>query len=95
MYVAWWWNRQVVSNQYGLGGRTARNWGLDSSEGNLSSEELVENRRDQTLDTADNQFLDEEYYSSRNFDLGNIEVPVLSVANWVREPTWVLGTSSY
>jgi hypothetical protein len=91
--VAWWWNRQVVSYQYGLGGRTARNWGLDSLEGDLSSDELVANRRDQTIDTAQYRYLDEEYYSSRNFELEDIEVPILSVANWVSEPCWLPGTS--
>lgn len=54
-------------------------------EGDLSFNELVANRRDQTFDTAQHQYLDEEYYSSRNFDLEDIEVPILSVANWVSE----------
>jgi len=81
--VAWWWNRQVVSNQYGLGGRTARNWGLDSLEGDLLEEELVANRQDQIIDTAKYKFRDEEYYSSKDFKLEDIEVPLLSVANWV------------
>jgi predicted acyl esterase len=35
------------------------------------------------LDTASHRFLDEEYYASRNFDVENIDVPLLSVANWV------------
>jgi hypothetical protein len=73
----------VVSNQYGLGGRTARNWGLDSLEGDLPEEELVANRQDQTVDTAKYKFRDEVYYSSKDFKLEDIEVPVLSVANWV------------
>ena len=72
-----------MSNQYGLAGRTARKWGLDSHEGNLSPEELELNRADQTIDTALNEFRDQEYFKSRDFDLGDIEVPVLSVANWV------------
>ena len=79
----WWWNRQVVSNQYGLPGRAARNWGPDTLEGNLPADELAKNRRDQPVDTVDNKFRDEEYYKTKDFDLGDIEVPVLSVANWV------------
>lgn len=65
-------------------GREARKWGDDTLEGDLQEEELVCNRRDQTKDTAVHKFMDEEYYKSRNFDLGAIEVPLLSVANWVR-----------
>lgn len=87
---AWWWNRQVVSNQYGLAGRTARKWGVDSHEGNLSAEELERNRADQTIDTAKNEFRDQEYFTSRDFDLGDIEVPVLSVANWVSKSQSVI-----
>lgn len=78
----YWYDRQVGSNQYGLGGRTERNWGTDSLEGVLSAEELAENRADQTIDTAKYKFRDEEYYKSRDYDLADIEVPVLSVANW-------------
>ncbi len=81
---AWWWNRQVVSNQYGLPGRAERNWGPDTLEGNLSQEELKTNREDQTLDTALHKFRDEEYYVTKDFKLEDIEVPLLSVANWVR-----------
>ncbi|GJN69855.1 X-pro dipeptidyl-peptidase (S15 family) protein [Purpureocillium lilacinum] len=80
--LEYWYDRQVGSNQYGLGGRTERNWGTDSLEGVLSAEELAENRADQTIDTAKYKFRDEEYYKSRDYDLADIEVPVLSVANW-------------
>lgn len=87
---AWWWYRQVVSNQYGLAGREARKWGPDTIEGDLPEEELVANRADQTLDTAKYQYLDEDYYARRNFNLEDIEVPVLSVANWV-----IINTKSF
>lgn len=43
----------------------------------------MKNRRDQTLDTAVHKFRDEEYYRTRDFDVEAIEVPLLSVANWV------------
>ena len=82
---AWWWNRQVVSNQYGLAGRAARNWGPDTLEGNLSDEELRLNRQDQPDDTAAHKFRDETYFSTKDFDLSAVEVPLLSVANWVCE----------
>lgn len=81
-FISFWWNRQVLSNQYGLPGRKARNWGEDTIEGDLSAEELLKNRQDQTIDTAAYQFRDEDYYSSKEYKLEDIEVPVLSVANW-------------
>jgi hypothetical protein len=68
-------------------GRAARHWGEDTIEGDLDAEQLRKNRRDQTVDTAVHRFMDEEYYKSRSFDLGEIDVPLLSVANWVSEGT--------
>lgn len=73
----------MVSNQYGLTGRAARNWGPDTLEGSLSAEELKASRNDQTEDTAAYKFRDDDYYMTKDFDLGEIDVPVLSVANWV------------
>ncbi|SPO04335.1 probable hydrolase, CocE/NonD family [Cephalotrichum gorgonifer] len=81
-FISFWWNRQVVTNQYGLPGRAARKWGYDTIEGDLSEEELLANRRDQNEDNASHRFLDEEYYASRDYNLGDIKVPVLSVGNW-------------
>ncbi|KAI9149642.1 Cocaine esterase [Paramyrothecium foliicola] len=81
-FIEFWWNRQVITNQYGRPGRSARNWGLDTIEGDLSDEELQANRRDQTLDNQKNRFLDDDYYSSKDFELNDIEVPLLSVGNW-------------
>ncbi|PNY26270.1 Uncharacterized protein TCAP_03796 [Tolypocladium capitatum] len=81
-FIKYWYDRQVGSNQYGLGGRTERSWGTDSLEGVLSTEELAANRADQAIDTAKYKFRDEEYYRSRDFNLADVEVPVLSVANW-------------
>lgn len=34
------------------------------------------------IEVPDNKFRDDHYYASKEFDLGNIEVPLLSVANW-------------
>ena len=73
-----------MSNQYGLGGRASRNWGPDTIEGQLTQEELQQNRQDQCIDTAEYKYRDEAYYKSKDFNLEDIEVPLLSVANWVR-----------
>lgn len=69
-------------NQYGRGGRAAHNWGPDTIEGDLSEQELRANCYDQTIDNIRNRFLDDEYYASRDYNLSDIQVPLLSVGNW-------------
>ncbi|EWG46172.1 hypothetical protein FVEG_06737 [Fusarium verticillioides 7600] len=81
-FIKFWWNRQVITNQYGRPGRNARNWGPDTIEGDLPEEELEANRQDQTIDNQVNRFRDEAYYASKEYDIGDIEVPLLSVGNW-------------
>ncbi|KAK8210518.1 Alpha/Beta hydrolase protein [Phyllosticta capitalensis] len=81
-FIRFWWDRQVVSNQYGRPGRAARNWGPDTLEGNLPEEELVKNRQDQNIDNLNNHYRDDLYYSSKEYDMADIEVPLLSVGNW-------------
>lgn len=81
-FIKFWWNRQVITNQYGRAGRQARNWGPDTLEGDLSEDELAANRRDQTVDNASNKFRDDAYYASKEYDLADIQVPLLSVGNW-------------
>ncbi|KAG9498592.1 hypothetical protein J7337_009400 [Fusarium musae] len=81
-FIKFWWNRQVITNQYGRPGRNARNWGSDTIEGDLPEEELEANRQDQTIDNQVNRFRDEAYYASKEYDMGDIEVPLLSVGNW-------------
>ena len=81
-FIRFWWDRQVVTNQYGKPGRKARNWGPDTIEGDLPEEELLGNRNDQNVDNKANRFRDDEYYASKEYDMGDIEVPVLSVGNW-------------
>ncbi|RBR26700.1 uncharacterized protein FIESC28_00483 [Fusarium coffeatum] len=81
-FIKFWWNRQVITNQYGRPGRKARNWGPDTIEGDLSDEELEKNRQDQTIDNQANRFRDDAYYASKEYDMGDIEVPLLSVGNW-------------
>lgn len=81
-FISIWWNRQVITNQYGRPGRKSSNWGPDTIEGDLSTAELEHNRRDQTQDNARNYFRDQEYYASKEYALEDIEVPLLSVANF-------------
>lgn len=81
-FISFWWNRQVITNQYGRPGRLAANWGPDTIEGDLPDSERESNRQDQTLDTANFRFRDEEYFASKEYDMADIEVPLLSVGNW-------------
>jgi predicted acyl esterase len=81
-FISFWWNRQVVSNQYGRAGRAARNWGVDTVEGDLPEEELIQNRQDQNIDNANNYFRDDMYFASKEYTQSEIQVPLLSVANW-------------
>ncbi|KAJ5139931.1 hypothetical protein N7448_003339 [Penicillium atrosanguineum] len=81
-FIDFWWNRQVVTNQYGRPGRATRNWGPDTIEGDLTEEELEANRQNQTIDNARYFFRDDPYYSSKEYTQNDIQVPLLSVANW-------------
>lgn len=78
-FISFWWNRQVITNQYG---RPNRKWDPQTIEGDLSAEELEKNRQDQTIDNAVNKFRDDDYYASKEYDPSDIKVPLLSVANW-------------
>lgn len=81
-FIKFWWNRQVITNQYGRPGRAASNWGLDTIEGDLSEDERKANLQDQNHDNLVNRFRDDAYYASKEYDMGDIKVPLLSVANW-------------
>ena len=81
-FLKWWSDRQVLSNQYGLPGKTSRNWGPDTIEGDLSEEELAANRHDQTVENAEHYFRDDMYYASRDYNLEDIITPLLSFGNW-------------
>ncbi|KAL1887191.1 hypothetical protein Sste5346_010366 [Sporothrix stenoceras] len=81
-FISFWWNRQVVTNQYGRPGRAARRWGTDTIEGDLQEDVLVKSRHDQNEENASHRFLDEPYYDSRDYNLSDIQVPILSVGNW-------------
>nr|XP_018258888.1 uncharacterized protein I303_08428 [Kwoniella dejecticola CBS 10117]OBR81046.1 hypothetical protein I303_08428 [Kwoniella dejecticola CBS 10117] len=80
-FVDFWWNNQVRVMQYGMEKRSSRRFGPDCLEGTLTEEELVANRRDQTEDNRNHRYLDEPYHHSRVYNLSDIDVPVLSVAN--------------
>lgn len=86
-FIDFWWKNAIQPNQYGKPGRASRQWGDDTLEGDLDEQTLFSNRRDQTKDSAAHRFMDEDYYNTRNFDLSSIEVPLLSVANWVSDST--------
>ncbi|KAK7557671.1 Alpha/Beta hydrolase protein [Phyllosticta citricarpa] len=81
-FIRFWWDRQVVTNQYGRPGRAARNWGPDTLEGDLPEEEMVKSRQDQNVDNLNNHFRDDLYYASKEYDMADIQVPLLSVGNW-------------
>lgn len=81
-FIKFWWDRQVLKNQYGRAGRAAQKWGPDTIEGGMSEEELQLNLNDQTADNEKNRFLDQDYYRRRDFNLADIQVPLLSVGNW-------------
>jgi predicted acyl esterase len=93
-FISFWWNRQVrphpttqlwlrltqvVTNQYGRPDRASRGWGYGTIEGDLDETTLTRNRRDQNIDNANNQYRDQEYYASKEYDMGDIKVPLLSV----------------
>ncbi|OQE16946.1 hypothetical protein PENSTE_c022G08033 [Penicillium steckii] len=78
-FYSMWYSRQVAPNQYGLPGRAARNWGPDTVEGDLSIEELNANRS--VLVLHEQRYRDDKSLASLNFNLEDVTVPVLTVAN--------------
>jgi predicted acyl esterase len=48
----------------------------------ISADELAANRHDQNIDSLNNKFRDDPYYASKEYHMGDIKVPLLSVANW-------------
>lgn len=81
-FVDMWWDKQIAPNQYGLPGRAASGWCPDTIEGDLSQEELAGSRKHLLEDPKASPFRDSDCYISRDFDLADVKVPVLSVANW-------------
>lgn len=81
-FLRWWFERQVLTNQYGLPGKASRNWGPDTIEGDLSEEELARNRHDQVVENAGHFYRDDPYYTSRDYNLQDVVTPLLSFGNW-------------
>lgn len=81
---------QIKPIQYGSRDRVKKTFGPASPEGELTEEQLAENREDLEAAVRDpkNEFIDDEFYRDRmtSEDYGQIEVPVLSAANWVGIP---------
>ncbi|KAK7508868.1 X-Pro dipeptidyl-peptidase protein [Phyllosticta citriasiana] len=50
--------------------------------GDLPEEEMAKNRQDQNVDTLNIHFRDDLYYASKEYDMADIQVPLLSVGNW-------------
>jgi predicted acyl esterase len=79
-----WYNRQVLSVQYGVGERGARNpitGETIAGPYTLTDEELKTNRADVGGEALRRPFID-DYYRARMPDFSKIEVPLLSAANW-------------
>ncbi|KAL3486757.1 hypothetical protein BJX62DRAFT_241631 [Aspergillus germanicus] len=81
-FFEYWRPRQVESNQYGLPGRASRNWGEDTIEGELSAEELAGNRTNLVEALEERRYRDHEAFASVNIHLEDIDIPLLTVANW-------------
>lgn len=71
-----------MTNQYGRPDRASRGWGFGTIEGDLSEDVLTQNRRDQNIDNVNNQYRDQDYYASKEYNMADIKVPLLSVGNW-------------
>jgi predicted acyl esterase len=78
-----WWPRQVLSNQYGSGSshHIDRDTGQRTTGPALQEELLVGNRTDHPHDRL-NHPLDDAWNKERSPLLEQIEVPLLSAANW-------------
>lgn len=48
----------------------------------IRKEELVRNKKDHNLDNANNQFRDHLYYASKEHNIEDIQVPLLSFGSW-------------
>ncbi|MGM0592373.1 MAG: CocE/NonD family hydrolase, partial [Halobacteriota archaeon] len=80
-----WYNRQVTTLQHGLGEngyRSRINGDLVSGPETLTPEELGANRADLGDDLLSNELATDDYWSERNPDWSNVDVPMLSAGNW-------------
>lgn len=69
----------MITNQYGRSRRAATHWGFDAIEGDLPEMELLSDL--QTKNNEQYRFRDEGYYASKEYNISDIKVPVLSVGN--------------
>ncbi|CRK46089.1 hypothetical protein BN1723_006868, partial [Verticillium longisporum] len=69
----------VRADERGLGQSTGL---LDTMSRGMSEAFFDVVERNQTTDNRDNKFRDDPYYASKEYDMGDIEVPLLSVGNW-------------
>lgn len=79
-----WYNRQVLSVQYGVGDRGARNpitGETIAGPETLTDETLRKNRADVGGEASRRPLID-DYYRARMPDFSKIAVPLLSAANW-------------
>jgi uncharacterized protein len=80
-----WIDKYVLPVQHGLGERGWRsniNGDWVSGPRTLSDEELAANRRDWRIDSRENRFATDEFWTSRLPDFAQIDTPLLSSANW-------------
>jgi len=83
-FLGGWFERQVASNQHGLGSRG----GVDRNTGYFVSgdvdfpDELLEQNRRNPLDVARDKTLDGQFYDERTPDLSRVQVPLLTAGNW-------------
>ena len=79
-----WYNRQVLTVQYGLGDRGARSVVTGdpiAGPDNFSDEQLKRNRADLDGEALRRPLID-DYYRKRMVDFSKITVPFLSAGNW-------------
>jgi hypothetical protein len=79
-----WYPRQVASVQYGVGSRGAKSavtGEFVAGPDTLSEAELAANRADSPGEATRRKLCD-DYYAARTADFSQIEVPLLSAANW-------------
>jgi uncharacterized protein len=83
-FIDSWYNRQVMSVQYGVGERGAKSVVTGApvtGPETLSEEELKKNRADCAGEAERRELLD-DYYRARIPDYSKITAPMLSAANW-------------
>lgn len=80
-----WYNGAVLPVQYGSDREKTRR-GPNCPEGVLTDSQLAENRKDFLGLVRKHEFIDDDFYQQcgQDVDLSKINVPLLSVGNWVR-----------